>query len=103
MRPLLNEMLPSGVGWRRTGQRYFLVGRDIVPVGRSRQTVITGSQVAGVSMVTLSGDRTQLTLTGVQREVDGSTVVCTAFGSPQEVDSNPATVQCRYIMYCNET
>ena len=64
-----------------------------------------GSQVAGVSMVTLSGDRTQLTLTEVQREVDGWTVLCTAFGSPQEVDSNPATitVQCRYIIYCNET
>ena len=82
----------------------LLFGWDIAPAGGSRQTVITGSQVAGVSTVTVSGDRTQLTLTGVQREVDGSTVLCSALGSTQEVDSNPATitVQCKYIMYCNE-
>ena len=80
----------------------LLFGWDIGPAGGiRRQIVVTGSQVAGVSTVTLSGDRTQLTLTGVQREVDGLTVVCTAFGSTQEVKSNPATitVQCRC---CNE-
>lgn len=32
-------------------------------------TVITGTTVAGVSMVIISGDRTQLTFGGVQREV----------------------------------
>ena len=33
-------------------------------------TVITGTTVAGVSMVIVSGDRTQLTFSGVQREVN---------------------------------
>ena len=50
----------------------LLFGWDIAPVGGSRQTVITGSQVAGVSTVTVSADRTQLTLSGVQREVCAS-------------------------------
>ena len=78
----------------------LLFGWDIAPAGGSRRAVFNGSHVAGVSMVTVSADRTQLTLSEVQREVDGATVVCTAFGSTQEVDSNSATVtvQCRYIM-----
>ena len=61
-------------------------------------TLITGTPVAGVSMVTVSGDRTQLTLSGVQREVDGATVVCSALGSSEWIPSNPATitVQCRH-------
>ena len=77
----------------------LLFGWDIAPAGGSRRSVFNGSQVAGVSMVTVSADRTQLTLSGVQREVDGATVVCTAFGPTQEVDSNSATitVQGRYI------
>ena len=58
-------------------------------------SVITGSQLAGMAMVTISGDRTQLTLSGVQREVDGATVVCSALGSTEEVGSNPATVSVR--------
>ena len=83
----------------------LLFGWDIAPVGGTRRAVITGSQVAGVSTVTVSGDRTQLTLTGVQREVDGATVVCSAFGYTQDVDSNPATitVQCRYTVMRNRT
>ena len=83
----------------------LLFGWDIAPVGGTRQTVITGSQVAGVSMVTVSADRTQLTLTEVQREVDGSTVLCSALGSTQDVTSNPATitVQCRYTVMRNRT
>ena len=62
--------------------------------------VITGSQLAGVTMVTVSGDRTQLTLSGVQREVNGATVVCSAIGSTGNVDSDPATitVQCTLIV-----
>ena len=64
---------------------------------RDDATVITGIPVAGVSMVTVSGDRTQLTLSGVQREVDGATVVCTALASTEQVISNLATitVQCK--------
>ena len=76
----------------------LLFGWDIAPVGGSRRSVITGSQVAGVSMVTVSGDRTQLTLSGVQREADGLTVHCSAIASTGDIDSNPATiaVQCEY-------
>ena len=71
---------------------------DYTPKVGMLTTVITGTPVAGVSMVTVSGDRTQLTLSGVQREVDGATVVCSALGSSERIPSNPATitVQCRY-------
>ena len=71
---------------------------DYTPKGGMVTTVITGTSVAGVSMVTVSGDRTQLTLIGVQREVDGATVVCSALASTEQIPSNPATitVQCRY-------
>ena len=56
---------------------------DFTPVGGMLTTVITGTPVAGVSMVTVSGDRTQLTLSGVQQEVDGAMVVCgPVSGSP---------------------
>ena len=60
-------------------------------------TVITGTPVAGVSMVTVSGDRTQLSLSGVQREVDRATVVCSALASTEQIRSNPAniSVQCK--------
>ena len=53
---------------------------DYTPRVGMLTTVITGTTVAGVSMVTVSGDRTQLTLSGVQREVDGATVVCSDGG-----------------------
>ena len=61
-------------------------------------SVGTGTPVAGVSMITVSGDRTQLTLSGVQRKVDGATVVCSAMGSAVNVDSDPATltVHCKW-------
>ena len=76
----------------------LLFAWDYTPKGGMVTTVITGTPVAGVSMVTVSGDRTQLTLSGVQREVDGATVVCSALGSSEWIPSNPATitVQCRY-------
>ena len=67
-------------------------------VGGSRMSVGTGTPVAGVSRITVSGDRTQLTLSGVQREVDRATVVCSAIGSTVNVDSDPATltVHCKW-------
>ena len=70
---------------------------DYTPKGGMVAAVITGTPVAGVSMVTVSSDRTQLTLSGVQREVDGTTVVCTALASTEAIPSNPATisVQCK--------
>ena len=75
----------------------LLFGWHFIPQGGMLTTVITGTPVAGVSMVTVSGDRTQLTLSGVQREVDGATVMCTAFASTEQIDSNPApiSVQCK--------
>ncbi len=78
----------------------LLFGWDFIPKGGMLTTVFNGTTVTGVSMVTVSGDRTQLTLSGVQREVDGATVMCTAFASTSAVDSNPATitVQCRYMV-----
>ena len=79
----------------------LLFGWDYTPKGGLVTTVTTGTPVAGVSMVTVSGDRTQLTLSGVQREVDGATVVCTAFASTDAIPSNPATisVQCKYMQW----
>ena len=72
-------------------------GWDYTPKGGMVTTVFNGTTVAGVSMVTINSDRTQLTLSGVQREVDGATVVCRAFASTMDVPSNPATisVQCK--------
>lgn len=82
------------------GMAVLAIAWDFAPVGGPRRAVNTGSQVAGVLMVTVSGDRTQLTLSGMQREVNGATVVRTAFGSTEEVDSIPATItlQCGYIL-----
>ena len=75
----------------------LLFGWDYTPKGGMVTIVITGTPVAGVSMVTVNGDRTQLTLSGVQREVDGATVVCIGLASTAQIRSNPATisVQCR--------
>ena len=69
---------------------------DFTPVGGHRRAVSTGSNLTGISMVTINGDLTQLTLSGVQREVDGAMVLCSAIGSTGNVDSNPATV----TVYC---
>lgn len=43
----------------------LLFGWDFIHQGGMLTTVITGTPVTGVSMVTVSGDRTQLTLSGV--------------------------------------
>ena len=69
---------------------------DFTPVGGHRRAVSTGSNLTGISMVTVNGDLTQLTLRGVQREVEGAMVLCSAIGSTGNVDSNPATV----TVYC---
>ena len=70
---------------------------DFIPKGGMVTIVITGTPVAGVSMVTVNSDRTQLTLSGVQREVDGATVVCAALTLSERIPSNPAniSVQCK--------
>ena len=75
----------------------LLFGWDYTPKGGMVTIVFNGTTVAGVSMVTINSDRTQLTLSGVQREVDGATVVCIAFASTEQIFSNPATitVQCK--------
>ena len=43
-------------------------------------------------MVTVNGDLKQLTLSGVQREVDGAMVLCSAIGSTGNVDVPHAAV-----------
>ena len=75
----------------------LLFAWDYTPKGGMEMTVINGTTVAGVSMVTVNSDRTQLTLSGVQREVDGATVMCSALASNKRINSNPATisVQCK--------
>ena len=74
-------------------------GWDFSRQGGMPTAITPGNPVAGISMVmvTVSGDRTQLTLSGVQREGNGATVVCTVFTSTTDIDSNPATitVQCK--------
>ena len=77
----------------------LLFAWDYNPKEGMLTTVITGTPVPGVSMVTVSSDRTQLTLSGVQREVDGATVMCTALASTERINSNPATisVKCKYV------
>ena len=76
----------------------LLFAWDFAPKGGMIGAINTGTPVAGVSMVTVNSDRTQLTLSGLQREVDGATVMCGALGSTSRVDSNPATitVRCKY-------
>ena len=76
----------------------LLIGWRFTPSGSPVSVVlITGSNLTGIEMVTVSdGLRTMLTLSGVQREAGGGTVVCTAFGPSSSLTSNPATltVQC---------
>ena len=76
----------------------LLFGWDFIHQGGMLTTVITGTPVTGVSMVMVSGDRMQLSLSGVQREVDGVTVVYSAFGSTVVINSNRATINihCKY-------
>ena len=58
--------------------------------------LITGSNLSGIEMVTVSdGLRTMLTFSGVRREADGGTVVCVAAGSSQlQPHQATLTVQC---------
>ena len=73
---------PLTVGWRFT------------PRGSSSEVaLITGTNLTGIEMVTVSGSqRTMLTFSGVRREADGGMVVCLTVGDI----SDPAilTVQC---------
>ena len=71
----------------------LLIGWRFTPSGSSEVPLITGTNMTGIEMVTVSGEqRTALTFSGVRREADGGTVVCFA----SSVMSNPAilTVQC---------
>ena len=76
---------PLTIGWR------FTASGSSVPV-----TLITGTNLTGIEMVTVSdGLRTMVTFSGVRREADGGRVECFAIGSII-VSSDPATltVQC---------
>ena len=76
----------------------LLIGWRLTPSGSQVSVVlITGSNLTGIEMVTVSdGLRTVLTFSGVRREADGGTVVCHAFASSTSLTSDPATltVQC---------
>ena len=76
----------------------LLLGWRFTPSGSQVSVVlITGSNLTGIEMVTVSdGLRTMLTFSRVRREAGGGTLVCHAFGSSSSVTSNPATltVQC---------
>ena len=75
----------------------LLFGWRFTPSGSSMSVIlITGSNLTGIGMVTVSdGLRTMLTFSGVRREAGGATLVCLALGSSQ-LRSDPATltVQC---------
>ena len=75
-----------------------IIGWRFTPSGSAASVVlITGTNLTGIEMVTVSdGLRTMVTFSGVQREVDGGSVVCLAFGSLSSLTSDPATltVQC---------
>ena len=72
----------------------LLIGWSFTPSGSSSAiSLFTGTTLTGIEMVTVSGGlRTMLTFSGVRREADGGTVLCTVSG----IMSNPAilTVQC---------
>ena len=70
------------------------VGWQFTPSGSSSVVaLITGTNLTGIEMVTVSGwPRTMLTFSGVRREADGGTVVCVAIGSSTFVTSDPATL-----------
>ena len=60
--------------------------------------LITGTNLAGIEMVTISdGLRNVLTFTGVRREVDGGSVVCRT--AVDRSDPVILTVQCEYMTY----
>ena len=70
---------------------------QFTPSGSSMSVIlITGSNLTGIEMVTVSGGlRTVLTFSGVRKEAGGGTVVCVAVGSSL-LQPHPATltVQC---------
>ena len=77
-------------GWR------FTPRGSSVPV-----TLITGTNLTGIEMVTVSdGLRTMVTFSGVRREADGGRLVCIAIASLTSLTSDPATliVHCELIV-----
>ena len=78
----LRDGSPISVGWR------------FIPSGSSSEVaLITGTNLTGIGMVTVSdGLRTMLTFSGVRREVDGGMVVCRT--GVARSDPATLTVQC---------
>ena len=72
-----------------------LVGWQI-NTGGSTIAMNDGTPIPGIGSVTVSADRTILTLTNVSRTINGSTIVCDGIGTVQ-ITSSPATiiVQCK--------
>ena len=71
-----------------------LIGWRITTSGVTT-TVGTGVTLSGIGSITVSGDRTNLTLVNVSRSVSGATVICNAIGSSKISASANITVQCK--------
>ena len=71
------------------------LGWRFTPSDGVQTLVFNGTLLDGTESVTITADRSQLTLVGVQREVDGGLVVCTAIESMGIVFSDPATLTVR--------
>ena len=77
----------------------LLIAWRFTPSGSSMpMTLITGTNLTGIEMVTVSdGLRTQLTFSGVRREADGGTLVCLGIATiPPASDPATLTVVCKY-------
>ena len=73
-----------------------LIGWRITTSGVST-TVNTGVTVSGIGSITVSEDRTNLTLANVSRSVSGATIICHAIGSSTISASATITVQCESL------
>ena len=62
-----------------------------ITTGGNTIILVSGTPVPGIGNVTLSANRTNLTLTNVSRAINGSTIVCNGIGTVQ-ITSLPATI-----------
>ena len=70
------------IGWR-------------VIIDGNAETINTGDIVAGIGSITVSGDRTNLTLANVSRSLHGESIVCFGVGDTNTITTFAnITVQC---------
>ena len=84
------------------GQSALNIGWRFTPREENQVQVFNGTRLDGTASVTITADRSQLTLVGVQREVDGGLVVCSAIGSMNIFfsDSGAISVRRKYGETC---